>query len=119
MLGTAHRSFRRARVFVMRSMALSVLVFAMPSTKQVVENVLAIADGIASAEEDCSDDCGKKSSSAPKPCQHCSCCAPRTILPPVVIAPPPTQVGFVLERAIPGHALSSGFRAPPFRPPAV
>lgn len=44
----------------MRSMALGVLVFAMPTTKQVVENALAIAHGLAGVEDDCGDDCGEK-----------------------------------------------------------
>ena len=119
MSGSVHRSYRRVRAFALRSIALHVLVFAVPTTKQVIENAHAIAQGFASAESDCGDDCGEKSSSTPKPCQHCSCCAPRSVVSPLVVAPAAPPCVIALERTSPEDVQAPGFRAPPFRPPAV
>ena len=125
MSGRAHPSYRRARTIALRALTLSVLAFALPTTKQVVENTLALASAFAddcgdtSATSDCDDDCGEKSSSVPKPCQHCSCCAPRSVVPPLVVAPAAAAVVATLERVVPTHVHAPGFRAPPFRPPAA
>jgi hypothetical protein len=97
---------------------LALCVLLTPSVIDVVEDVLAFWTGVECCED---GGCGGKGGSfCAHPCTHCSCCAH-----PAALA---AGAGLVqLGEAAVGDALAigqreampSGYRAPPYRPPAV
>lgn len=99
-----------------RLLTVFVLLFAMPGVSQIVQEVVSIA-----VEVDCCDDCPDEDErNCPGTCGHCMCCPH----PNALLAAPVVQPGGLLlgDQTFGWHshrAYASGYRAPPFRPPAA
>jgi hypothetical protein len=103
--------------FSARVLTLIVLSFATPGAADIVREVVAAVAGIECCDglcEDGSTDC------CPATCTHCVCCAhPKAMLNSALVvlaAPAPATLAF---RRVSRGAVSSGYRAPPFRPPTA
>lgn len=117
---TSRRSRDGLSLIWVRVLAVFFLLFAAPGTATAVQEVLAVVCGT-----DCCGDFEDESGAhdgdeCPGSCMHCRCSHSSAVFASWV-----PMVGASMaadEVAFPGLAdqlLSSGYRAPPFRPPAV
>lgn len=97
----------------LRWFALLVLVFAMPSSQDVISPVVSL---IAHQADGCEDDCDD-GDCCPAPCQACHCCAHAKALAVGAFAVPAFQAPGELLSLQPRERISAGYVSPPFRPP--
>jgi hypothetical protein len=103
------------RTLWLRLLTLFVLMFATPGVTDVLQASISAATGIECCDGDCDEGC---EDCCPETCVHCMCCAhsnataASAVLVPHGPVPEPLTFASVSDRAY-----SSGYRAPPFRPP--
>jgi hypothetical protein len=103
--------------FWARSLTAFIVLFATPGAVDVVQDVVSLATGIECCDALCNEGGGQ---CCPKTCTQCACCAH----PNAVSAASPLVPGDVAPNGLKlssysDGAYASGYRAPPFRPPAT
>jgi hypothetical protein len=99
-------------------LVLALCVLLTPSVTGVLQDVLALWTGVECCEGDA---CGAKGGSfCAHPCAHCSCCAHPAALPAAAGLVPLGDAP-AADAIAPGRRerVATGYRAPPYRPPAV
>jgi len=101
-----------------RLLTIFVLVFAAPGAADVVEEAVAYATGSECCDEgSCDDDGGE---GCPTTCLHCAGCAhPSTVVARAYVLPAceaSAATACAGDGSLPD---ASGYRTPPFRPPAA
>lgn len=109
-----------ALFFCGRWLTVLVLLFAAPGAAQIVQEGVAIAVGDDCCDGPAEDGAEAEDQDCPGTCADCACCAHPKVLPASTPLQPASPVfgdlDFSSERDCPD---ASGYRAPPFRPPAV
>lgn len=101
------------RRFLARALPVLVLLLATPAS-EAMRDAVSMAAGV-----ECCDGCEDDARSGSDGCTHCVCCGHLTALsspaarPPEGPAPAGSRPGWSADRP-----QGSGYRAPPFRPPA-
>jgi hypothetical protein len=106
-----------SRRFLARSLIAFVVLFATPGAVDVAQEVVSLAMGIERCDELCHEGGGQ---CCPTTCTQCTCCAHPNAIPagPVLVPGNALPNGLQLGWCSDG-AYTSGYRAPPFRPPAA
>jgi hypothetical protein len=107
----------RSRHFWARSLTAFVVLFAAPGPVDVVQEVVSLATGVECCDELSDEVAGQ---CCPKTCTQCTCCAHPNAVPaaPLLVPGDPVPNGLKLGWSS-DEAYMSGYRAPPFRPPAA
>ena len=101
------------RSFWARLLAAFFLFVLTPGSADVIQDVVAFTTGVECCDEHCDS-----SEGCPRPCAHCVCCGHPSAVPAPLVRiparPAPVEMKF---NAFSENARSTGYRAPPFRPP--
>ncbi len=107
------RLVRQVRTFCAQALALLVVSCATPGAVELLEQAVELATGAEGCADEACDEAGGAC------CTTCVCCVHPNTVPeaPAVPGGPPAVA---LDRAwLTGGGPASGFRTPPFRPPAA
>ncbi len=99
----------------LRAIALMTMIFATPMGLELVRDVAGLIDA---CEDECEDDCAD-GECCPGACDSCACCVhavAMTFVPPAL--PKLLESWVQIAAPEPVQTRSSGYRSPPFRPPA-
>lgn len=100
-----------------RSLTAFIILFATPGAVDAVQEVMSLATGVECRDAPCDEGGGQ---CCPKTCTQCACCAHPNGVPaaPLLVPGDCPANGLKLDWCSDG-AYTSGYRAPPFRPPAA
>lgn len=103
-----------------RALTVFVLTFVTPAAAQIVREVVSLAVGSDCCGEQCDDEDGEGEQRCPGTCAHCAFCAHPNVLPaPAQLEPIEQSVGELAFSWPCDSPYASGYRTPPFRPPAA